>query len=131
VTSRATSALEQSPLLAALRLGGSPPQALGGLRHLGVHDRYSVEVEAVGVAAACVGAHLAGLVPDADEARFFNLPPDGRVAVYEIFRTAFDQTDTPMRVTVTMFPTDRNQFIVLTGDVPEPQGPPSPEDHES
>jgi GntR family transcriptional regulator len=70
-------------------------------------------------------------VPDADEARFFNLPPDGRVAVYEIFRTAFDQTDTPMRVTVTMFPTDRNQFIVLTGDVPEPQGPPSPEDHES
>jgi GntR family transcriptional regulator len=60
--------------------------------------------------------------PDANEVQFFNLPPDGRVAVFEIFRTAFDQTDTPMRVTVTVFPTDRNQFIVLTGDVPEPVG---------
>jgi hypothetical protein len=26
-----------------------------------------------------------------------------------------------MRVTVTVFPTDRNQFIVDVGDVPEPQ----------
>ena len=59
--------------------------------------------------------------PDATEARFFNLPPDGRVAVFEVFRTAFDQTGTPMRVTVTVFPTDRNQFIVTTGDVPAPQ----------
>ena len=61
--------------------------------------------------------------PDANEARFFNVPPDGRVAVFEIFRTAFDQTGTPMRVTVTVFPTDRNQFIVTIGDVPAPQAP--------
>ena len=59
--------------------------------------------------------------PDAHEARFFNLPGDGRVAVFEVFRTAFDQTRTPMRVTVTVFPTDRNQFIATTGDVPEPK----------
>jgi GntR family transcriptional regulator len=59
---------------------------------------------------------------DANEARFFNLPPDGRVAVFEIFRTAFDQTGTPMRVTVTVSPTDRNQFIVMTGDGPLPEG---------
>jgi GntR family transcriptional regulator len=69
--------------------------------------------------------------PDEDEARFFNLPPDGRVAIYEIFRTAFDQTDTPTRVTVTVFPTDRNQFIVLTGPVPEPQAQQRPEDKQS
>jgi GntR family transcriptional regulator len=59
--------------------------------------------------------------PDANEARFFGLPEDGRVAVFEIFRTAFDQTGTPMRVTITVFPTDRNQFIVMTGDVPIPK----------
>jgi GntR family transcriptional regulator len=59
--------------------------------------------------------------PNAAEADFFKLSADGRVAVFENFRTAFDQTGTPMRVTVTVFPTDRNQFIVEIGDVPKPQ----------
>ncbi|HYB14383.1 MAG TPA: GntR family transcriptional regulator [Streptosporangiaceae bacterium] len=67
--------------------------------------------------------------PNVTEADFFRLPQDGRVAVFENFRTAFDQTGAPMRVTVTVFPTDRNQFIVKIGDVPEPQ--PSTEDHKS
>jgi GntR family transcriptional regulator len=58
--------------------------------------------------------------PNATEAEFFNLPADGRVAVFENFRTAFDQTGSPMRVTVTVFPTDRNQFVVEIGDVPQP-----------
>ena len=57
--------------------------------------------------------------PDVIEATFFNLPQDGRVGVFEIFRTAFDQTDKPMRLTVTVFPTDRNQFIVNAGEVPD------------
>ena len=57
--------------------------------------------------------------PDSTEAYFFNLPSDGRVLVYEIFRTAYDQTGAPMRLTVTVLPTDRNQFIVTAGDVPE------------
>jgi GntR family transcriptional regulator len=56
--------------------------------------------------------------PDAAEASFFNVPQDGRVGVFEIFRTGFDQTRTPMRVTVTVFPTDRNQFVVNVGDIP-------------
>jgi GntR family transcriptional regulator len=58
---------------------------------------------------------------DAAEVTFFNLPQDGRVGVFEIFRTAFDQTGTPMRLTVTVYPTDRNQFIVNVGDVPAPE----------
>lgn len=57
--------------------------------------------------------------PDIAEATFFSLPPDGRVSVFEILRTAFDQTGTPMRLTITAYPTDRNQFIVNVGDVPE------------
>ncbi|HEY6313290.1 MAG TPA: GntR family transcriptional regulator [Streptosporangiaceae bacterium] len=59
--------------------------------------------------------------PNGSEAEFFKLSADGRVAVFENFRTAFDQTGSPMRVTVTVFPTDRNQFIVEIGDVSEPQ----------
>ena len=50
--------------------------------------------------------------PNETEAEFFKLPQDGRVGVFEVFRTAYDQTGTPMRLTVTIFPTDRNQFIV-------------------
>jgi GntR family transcriptional regulator len=61
--------------------------------------------------------------PDDTEARFFDLPADGRVAVYEVFRTAFDPTGAPMRVTITVFPTDRNQFIFENGAVPAHQGP--------
>lgn len=57
--------------------------------------------------------------PDTHEIGFFQLPGDGRIPVYEIFRTAFDQTGTPMRLTVTVFPADRNQFIVNVGEVPD------------
>ena len=56
---------------------------------------------------------------DATEVTFFSLPPDGRVGVFEVFMTAYDQTGTPMRLTVTVYPTDRNQFIVNVGDVPD------------
>jgi len=57
--------------------------------------------------------------PDPTEAVFFGLPQDGRVGVYEILRTAFDQTGRPIRLTVTVFPTDRNQFVVNVGEVPD------------
>ncbi len=57
---------------------------------------------------------------DDNEQRFFGIGHDSTVFV--IFRTAFDQTKTPMRLTVTVFPTDRNQFIVNVGtDLPDPQ----------
>lgn len=59
--------------------------------------------------------------PNETEAELFKLPQDGRVGVFEIFRTAFDQTGTPMRLTITIFPTDRNQFIVNDGKVPQLQ----------
>lgn len=59
--------------------------------------------------------------PNIDEVSFFGIPAEGRVPVYEIFRTAFDQTGMPMRLTTTVFSADRNQFIVDVGGVPEPQ----------
>jgi GntR family transcriptional regulator len=63
--------------------------------------------------------------PNAAEADFFKLSPDGRVPVYEIFLTAFDGNGQPMRLTVTVYPADRNQFIVNIGQVPEGQYGPS------
>jgi GntR family transcriptional regulator len=70
--------------------------------------------------------------PDTNEMIFFGIPGDGRVPVFEIFRTAFDQTGTPMRVTVTVFPADRNQYIVDVGDVPRPEfGPDGDQDSAS
>ena len=50
--------------------------------------------------------------PDTAEAQLFKLPEDGRVGVFEIFRTTFDQNDEPMRLTITVCPTDRNHFAV-------------------
>jgi GntR family transcriptional regulator len=57
--------------------------------------------------------------PNPTEADFFKLAADGRVSIYEIFRTAFDQNGHPVRLTVTVYPTDRNQFIIDVGNVPE------------
>jgi GntR family transcriptional regulator len=57
--------------------------------------------------------------PDAPEAAFFQLPPDGRTSIIEISRTAFDGNGQPMRLTVTVYPADRNQFIFDFGQVPE------------
>jgi GntR family transcriptional regulator len=71
-----------------------------GLRQLGYRDWITVRTA------------------DASESTFFNLPLDGRVSVFEVFRTAYDHTGNPMRLTVTVYPTDRNQFIVNVGDVP-------------
>jgi GntR family transcriptional regulator len=57
--------------------------------------------------------------PDDNEQRFFGIAHDS--IVFEIFRLAFDQHGEAMRVTVTIFPADRNQFIVNVGDPPDPQ----------
>jgi GntR family transcriptional regulator len=57
--------------------------------------------------------------PDQNEQKFFELAQDSTVFV--IYRTGFDQERKPMRVTVTIFRADRNQFIVDSGDVPDPQ----------
>jgi GntR family transcriptional regulator len=57
--------------------------------------------------------------PDADESDFFQLSGDGRVAVFEVRRVAFEESGKPLRVTVTTYPADRNQFAVNVGRIPE------------
>ena len=57
--------------------------------------------------------------PDANETAFFKLPDDGRVAVFEVRRTAFDQDGRPFRLTVSIYPADRHQFTINVGQVPD------------
>jgi len=57
--------------------------------------------------------------PDSEEARYFQLSDDGRVPVFEIRRIAFEESGKPLRVTVTTYPADRNQFVINVGRVPK------------
>jgi GntR family transcriptional regulator len=56
--------------------------------------------------------------PDESETGFFKLPSDGRVPVIETRRTAFDVHGRPVRLTVTVYPADRNKFAINVGQVP-------------
>jgi GntR family transcriptional regulator len=55
---------------------------------------------------------------DQAEAEFFKLPDDGRVSVIEARRTAFEENGSPVRLTVTAYPADRNQFVLNVGKTP-------------
>ncbi len=72
-----------------------------GIKQAGCHDKITVRA------------------PTANETTFFKLPDDGRVAVFEIFQTGFDEQGQPIRLTVSVYPTDRNQFAVDIGRVPD------------
>jgi GntR family transcriptional regulator len=56
--------------------------------------------------------------PGDNEIRFFKLPGAGRVSVFEIFRVAFDQDGNRIRLTVTVYPGDRNRLRIEVGQVP-------------
>jgi GntR family transcriptional regulator len=66
---------------------------------------------------------IAVRAPDDNEARFFKLPADGRVSVFEIYRVGFDKDGNRFRLTVTVYPSDRNRLRVDVGDVPRRQAP--------
>jgi GntR family transcriptional regulator len=55
--------------------------------------------------------------PSGNEAFFFKLPDNGRIAVLEIHRTLFEKSGSPLRLTITTYPVDRNQFVMSGGDI--------------
>jgi GntR family transcriptional regulator len=59
--------------------------------------------------------------PEQDEAWFFKLPADGRISVFDIRRVGFDENGNRIRLTVTVYPADRNRFRINVGAVP-PRG---------
>jgi GntR family transcriptional regulator len=56
--------------------------------------------------------------PDEHEAAFFRIPADGRIPVFEVYRIAFDENGGRTRLTITIYPTDRNRLMINVGDVP-------------
>lgn len=56
--------------------------------------------------------------PDDNEVRFFKLPADGRVSVLEVYRVGFDEEGKRIRLTITIYPADRNRLRVEVGAVP-------------
>jgi GntR family transcriptional regulator len=90
----------------------------------------SIEGGAVAYLAESCGIHQAGYrdtiavrAPQESESRQFKLPADGRVPVFEIFRVAFDKNGDRIRLTITVYPSDRNRLRVDVGKVP-PRGAP-------
>lgn len=82
--------------------------------------------KAIGIEQAGWRDTLTVRAPDATETGFFGLPADGRVSVIETRRTAFDKQGRPVRLTVSAYPADRNQFVITVGDIPaEVEDPPS------
>ncbi len=61
--------------------------------------------------------HISARLADDSEQKLFHLAHNQ--TVIEIYRTAFAADETPMRVTVTVFPADRNQVIYDVGEVPD------------
>jgi GntR family transcriptional regulator len=57
--------------------------------------------------------------PDVNETMFFRLPDDGRISVIEQRRTAYTDDGRAFRLTVSVYPADRNQFSVVVGQVPD------------
>jgi GntR family transcriptional regulator len=56
--------------------------------------------------------------PDENEALFFKLPADGRISMFEIHRIGFAKEGSRIRLTITVYPADRNRFRVDVGKVP-------------
>lgn len=68
---------------------------------------------------------IAVRTPDENEIKFFRLPVDGRIPVVVLLRTGFAQHaegPIPFRLTESVFPSDRNQFVINAGDVPPQPG---------
>jgi GntR family transcriptional regulator len=63
---------------------------------------------------------ISARLPDDTERALFNLTHSH--TVIEVFRTSFAEDATPIRVTVTVFPSDRNQIVYNIGTVPNAGG---------
>ncbi|HKB31126.1 MAG TPA: GntR family transcriptional regulator [Streptosporangiaceae bacterium] len=60
-------------------------------------------------------------VPNAGEVAFFKVPDDGSVLMVVVHRTAYDESVKPIRFTASVYPADRNHFVIDFGKVPPPE----------
>jgi GntR family transcriptional regulator len=74
--------------------------------------------EELGISEVGTRDMITARAPDRNEAAFFGLPDDGRVAVQEVSRTGFDEHGRPTRLTITIYPADRNRLVYEEGRLP-------------
>jgi GntR family transcriptional regulator len=55
--------------------------------------------------------------PHPDEATAFKIPDDGCIAVFETRQIGVDADGRPLRLTISVYPADRNQFSMKTGEL--------------
>jgi GntR family transcriptional regulator len=70
-----------------------------GIKEIGSHDSMTVRAPTPGESAA------------------FKIPDDGRVPVFETRQIGVDGEKHPVRLTISIYPADRNQFSMDTGDL--------------
>jgi GntR family transcriptional regulator len=75
-----------------------------GVKEIGSHDTMKVRA------------------PSRDEAAPFGIPDDGRIAVFETRQIGVDPDHKPVRVTISIYPADRNQFSMDTGSLADTAG---------
>jgi GntR family transcriptional regulator len=67
--------------------------------------------------------------PTAAEARFFDLPDDGTSQVFSLIRTGYEQRagfgPYPFRANFTVFASERNQFVINSGEYPDQPAAPA------
>lgn len=95
----------------AVRLISAESIDEGTVRYLG---------DALGLKQVGYRDSIAVRAPDENETSFFKIPADGQVPVFEVYRVAFDEQGNRIRLTVTVYPADRNRFIINVGAVPSP-----------
>lgn len=80
--------------------------------------------EAIGVQEIGSRDTMTVRAPTPNEATRFGLPQDGRIAVFETRQMGVDPTYKTVRVTITIYPSDRNTFAMETGALaaPPPRG---------
>ncbi len=71
--------------------------------------------EAIGVTQTNWSDLVMARAPEGGETDFFGLPDNSRVPVFEIRRTGYERDGNPMRLSITVFPADRNNFIYNKG----------------
>jgi GntR family transcriptional regulator len=66
-----------------------------------------------------VGSHDTMLVraPTPPEATAFKIPDDGCIAVFETRQVGVEGSGRPLRLTISVYPADRNQFSMKTGEL--------------
>ncbi len=71
-----------------------------GIRQAGYRDRLTVRP------------------PNGGEVSFFKVPDDGSVLMVVVHRTAYAEGGRPIRFTASIYPADRNHFVIDFGEVP-------------